>query len=69
MTRKRDESDVRNPNLNIFIALVSSLSVLNSLLFFIPYTDVALVNIIILFSWVIEIIFICNLLYRLVCGL
>ncbi len=65
MTKKRNGIYLRNPNLNIFIALVSSLSVLNSLLFFLPYTDVALVNIIILFNWVIEIIFITNFFYRL----
>ena len=65
MTKKRNGIYLRNPSLNIFIALVSSLSVLNSLLFFLPYTDVALVNIIILFNWVIEIIFITNFFYRL----
>lgn len=57
---------LRNPNLDTFIALVSVLSVLNSVLYFLPITDVVLVDIILLFGLVIDLIFIANYLYRLI---
>jgi voltage-gated potassium channel len=64
MINKSERAPVRNPNFAVFIAMVSLLSVFNTVLAYFPTLDPALVDVVLLFNSLLEVIFIVNFAYR-----
>ncbi len=61
----QERETIRNPNLTTFIVLVSILSIVNTILVYIPATDPALAEEVRFFNVALSIVFVINFLYRL----